>query len=312
MFTNSLIVFRQILVMYLLMAAGYYLFRRDILDNATTKRLSLLLNKYVTFFCVLRSFQRPFEPALAKTLIVTLILCALLYVVTITCANLIFRPAHTSNYADRRLSTVLSNNGFMALPLLDAMFGSEGVFLGSASIACMAVVLWTYGVKQLDPKAKPGWRAALLNPGVFGIVLGLILFCSPVKLPSVLYSAVDFMGDLNTPLAMLVLGCFLAQVKLKDCFCDPGVWKTGAVRLLLFPFITMAVLLFLPMDRTAKLTMIISSGAPTAIASAMFGQLYGTDYLFSTRVIALTTLLSAVTLPTLIAIMEVLLHVFGI
>lgn len=312
MFENSIIVFRQILVMFLLMAAGFHLFRRDIFDNQTTKRLSLLLNKYVTFFCVLRSFQRPFEPALAGTLLITLALCGILYVVSILCANAMFRPAGAANYADRRLCVVLSNNGFMALPLLDAMFGKEGVFLGSASIACMAIVLWTYGVRQLDPTQRPGWRAVLGNPGVLGVALGLLLFWSPVKLHEVLYTTVDFLGDLNTPLAMLVMGCFIAQVDLRDCFRDLAIWKVGAVRLLVFPAITMAVLLFLPIDRTAKLTMIVSSGAPTAVASAMFGQLYGTDYLFSTKVIALTTILSAITLPGLIAVMEFLLHLFGI
>lgn len=312
MFENSLIVFRQILVMFALMAVGYHLFRRDILDNATTRRLSLLLNKYVTFFCVLRAFQRPFDGRLAKTLLATLAICGVLYVVNILCANALFRPSSAKNYADRRLSAVLSNNGFMALPLLDAMFGAEGVFLGSASIACMAIVLWTYGVRQLDPTQRPGWRAVLLNPGVLGIVCGLLLFYSPVKLHDVLYTTVDFLGDLNTPLAMLVMGCFIAQVNLLDCLRDWNIWKVGAVRLLLFPAITMAVLLFLPIDRTAKLTMIISSGAPTAVSSAMFGQLYNTDYLFSTRVVALTTILSAITLPMLIAVMEFLLHAFGI
>ena len=52
-FANSLIVFQQILVMFLIMLLGYYLFRKKVFTNQTTKSLSELLNRYV-MPCTLR------------------------------------------------------------------------------------------------------------------------------------------------------------------------------------------------------------------------------------------------------------------
>ena len=312
MFANSIIVLQQIIVMFLLILIGYFLFRQKVFTNDTTQSLTVLLNKYVAFFVLLRSFQRPFDAHLGYSLAVTLLGCATVFLLSILLANRLFRPNKSENYADRRVASVLSNNGFMALPLLDAMYGSDGVFLGAASIACMAAVLWTYGVHQLSGgKEGFGIRNILLNPAMLATVSGVLLFCSPVKLPELVYRTVDFMGDLNTPLAMLALGCFLAQVDLRRCFTDRAVWSVAAVRLLLIPAVTIVLLLALPLDHMSKVVLLTGSAAPSALSSAMFGQLYDTDYLFSTRVIALSTLLSVVTLPLAISVLEGLLLLIG-
>lgn len=305
MFQNSMIVFQQILVMFLLMLVGYYIFRKRVFDNDTTKSLSNLLNRYVMPCCVLRAFQRPFDAALGRQLGLTFVCAAAIFALSIIAANSLFRPSGSGNYPDRRVCAVLTNNGFMALPLLDAMFGADGVFLGSAHIACMAIVTWTYAASQVSGgRAGKSPRDVFFNPGVLAVVAGIVLFISPVKLPVVVFTAVDFLGDINTPLAMLVLGGFLAQVDLRQCFNDKSIWILSAVRLLLIPALSVLLLIPIPIEPVAKLTLMVGVAAPTAIASAMFGQLYGSDYLFSTRAIALTTLLSVVTLPATIALME--------
>ncbi len=124
MFTNSLIVLQQIIVMFLLILMGYVLFRRNVFTNQTTQSLTVLLNKYIVFFVLLRSFQRPFDAHLGYALGVTFVCSMLFFLISIALANRVYRPEKTENYADCRVSVVLTNNGFMALPLLDAMFGA--------------------------------------------------------------------------------------------------------------------------------------------------------------------------------------------
>ena len=95
------------------------------------------------------------------------------------------------------------------------------------------------------------------------------------------------------------------------CPTDQEIWKVSAVRLLLIPAIAIVLLLFIPLDHMSKIILLTGTAAPCALASAMFGQIYGTDYLFSTRVISLSTLLSVITLPLCISVLEGLLHFFG-
>lgn len=308
MLQNSVIVFHKILVMFLLMLVGYLLFRRNILDNHTTSRISTLLNTLIMPCCVLSSFNRSFDPVLARTLALTLVCAIAVFILSTLLAGLLYRPAHPDNYRDCRMCVVFSNNGFMALPLLSAMFGETGVFLGSAHIVTMAVVLWTYGLAQVDKNFRFSAKRILLNPGIIAAVLGLLLFVSPFTLPKDMTLALTHLANLNTPLAMLVLGGYMAQVDLKSCFIDRQVWKASAVRLLPIPAFTMLMLLLIPLEHTAKLTLLVGAAAPSAIAAAMFAQIHGSDYLFSTKTVALSTLLSLVTLPSIIAVMSFLIE----
>ena len=296
--------------MFLIMLLGYYIFRKGIFTNETTKSLSGLLNRYVMPCTLIRSFQRPFDAALAGQFGVTLACAALVFAASILLGQRIYRPSGAANYADRRVCLNLTNDGFMALPLLAAMFGDEGVFLGAAHICCMTVVLWTYSVYKLSHgREKMTVKSAVFqNPGLLAAVAGILLFLSPVKLPEVVYTAVSSVGDLNTPLAMICLGCFLAQVDLRSCFLDGALWRLSLLRLVAVPAIAMALLWFAPLGNTAALVLLVGVAAPCAIACAMFSQVYGADYRFATRAIALTTILSAVTLPGLIAVMEFLLR----
>ncbi len=143
---------------------------------------------------------------------------------------------------------------------------------------------------------------AVVKAGAFGIL-------------RIIYDVfgIETVSDLGlaTPLAMLSLGCFLAQIDLRECFTDLEIWKVSVVRLLLIPAIAIVLLLFIPLDHMSKIILLTGTAAPCALASAMFGQIYGTDYLFSTRVISLSTLLSVITLPLCISVLEGLLHFFG-
>ena len=307
MLQYSTIVLHQMLIMFLLMAVGYLVFRRGILDNHTTKQVSVLLNTVVVPCNILNSFNRAYDGALAHSLALTFLAAIVIFLLSIALVNALYRPGKRKNYGDCRLCALLSNNGFMALPLLSALFGDTGVFLGAAHIVVMTVILWVYGVRQVSPGRPFSARAIFLNPGVVAAALGLGLFLLPVSLPADLSGAIAHIANLNTPLAMLILGGYLAQVDLRACFSDARLWRISAVRLLVIPAMSIVVLLLLPLDPMAKLTVLVGSAAPSAVVAAMFAQMYDTDYLFSTRVVALTSLLSIVTLPAVIALMSFLL-----
>lgn len=303
MLDHSLIVFQQIFIMMLLMVVGYILFRRDTLDVPMTKKLSTLLNVYAGPCCIIESFQREFDPAMAGSLALSFLAAALILGLSMGLANLIF----PRTLPDRRVCIVLTNNGFMAIPLLTAMFGPTGVFLGSGHIVVMAIVQWTYVARQLDRNWTFSAKKILLTPGVLASAFGLLLFFSPVKLPAPVFSAVGLLADLNTPIAMLILGAYLAQIDLKALFQNREVWKTGLLRMLLIPALSVLFLLVLPLSDTAKLVLMVAVAAPTGISAAMFAQMFDSDYLFATRVVGLTTMLSLFLLPGWIAVLSMLL-----
>lgn len=307
MLENMMILAKQILVMLLLMGVGYVCFRLGYIDNKGAGQLSTVLNRIVAPSVIIHSFQREFDPALVTALLCS-VGCALLYFgIAIVAAHLCFRP-QTVGKADKRFASVFTNCGFMSLPLLEALFGSYGLFLGSAFIIVNNILLWSYGVSQLTTNVTSAQRlrSIVWNPGTVSLAIGLIFFLTPLTLPSAPAQAVSYLASLNTPLAMLILGVFLAQCDLRACFLDRGVYQVTALSLLLLPLFCMGLYRLLPIEETVRAAMLVCVSAPVAMASPMFAQVYGTDYLFSTRAVAVSTLLSVVTIPVMNALLTLL------
>lgn len=304
---NSFIVLRQIIIMFLLMGTGYTLYRLGVVDNHGSAQCSGILTKLVSPCVIINSFQRAFEPELGRTLIWQFLFSILGFGVCILLSSILFRQPRYPNAPDLRMCTVFTNNGFMAIPLVTAMFGPLGVFLSTVNIAASTILIWTWGAKTLSgSKSTVSLSKVFVNPGTIGFFIGLFCFLTPFKLPSVSAEAVGFISDLNTPLAMIVLGCFLAQSDLKTCFMDKKLYFISFIRLVLFPLLLIPLLLSAPVDLTAKICLMIGFSAPSAVLAAMFAQMHKTDYLYATKIVAQSTLLSAVTMPLIIALFTAL------
>ena len=302
---NIQILVSQIFVMFLLMAVGFVCVRLKYLNTDGAGQLSLILTRIVAPCVIIDSFQREFDPALGIDLLAAAGCAVIAMGLSIAVSHFLFRAnGPHKNFADKRMCLVFTNCGFMALPLLDALYGSYGLFLGSAFIAVNNVLLWSYGVSQLCRNATGAQkiRNATLNPGTVSVAIGLVFFLTPLNLPQIPATCISYLASLNTPVAMIILGAFLAQCNLRSCFQDKQVYWVTALRLLVLPLITLAIYLLLPLDSVLRNSMLISAAAPVAMVCSMFGQVYGTDYLFSTRAVAVSTILSALSIPALIAL----------
>ena len=106
---------------------------------------------------------------------------------------------------------------------------------------------------------------------------------------------------MNGPVAMLILGIYLAQVELKSVFSDGILYASAGVRLLLIPALTALCLLLLPLDGTLCLAILIAASAPIGSNVAIFAQIHRQDYSLAVREVCLSTILCVVTIPLLIA-----------
>ncbi len=295
--------------MFLLMGVGAICYRRGIVTEEGSGQMSTLIMTFVAPCVIIHSFCRSFDPAMLNKLILSFGLSVLLLAVSIALATLVFRKG-SADYADKRLCVIFSNNGFMALPLLQALYGDDGVFIGSINIVATNILIWTYGVWLLSRASgrasSVNWRKIVLNPGTIGFFIGLAIFLTSFQLPEILGSTVSFLADLNTPLAMIVLGVYLAQSNLRESLRDRSMYLVALFRLAAIPLLGIALLLLLPFDRSVCSVLIISISMPCAVASSMFAQMYGTNYRYSSRIIAFSTLLSAATMPLVLSLYQML------
>lgn len=294
----------QIFIMFLLMFVGSMLYHKKIIDNEGSRQISSLLLNVVTPAVLISSFQREFNLSDFKDLGLAFFFAALTYLFPIVLMRLLYGKSKLSYARDAQMCVIFSNNGFMAIPLLQALLGAKGVFLGSASIVVGTVIVWTYGVRLLSGEAKVNVRKIFLNPGTLALAGGLLLFVSPVKLPQPIFQAVSYLGGLNTPLAMIVLGIFLAQSHVFACLKEKTIYWISFLKLIAVPLCMLLLFTVFGVRRDVAMALLIATAAPTGVVTTMFAQTHQTDHLFSTRIVAVTTLLSAITLPLCISLGE--------
>jgi predicted permease len=213
-----------------------------------------------------------------------------------------------------KVATVFSNAGFMGIPLEQALLGDEGVFYGVVYVVMFNLFMWSWGLsamkdtggKLIFPKIN---RMMFFNPGTIGIAIGVPLFLFSVELPQVLKSPVDMLADLNTPLAMLIIGYYLAGAKFSSILRNLSAYIASTFRLIVFPMIFVLILYLLrdSLDRTMMLALVIPASAPVGAMVTMFAAKHNRDVDLSVGLVSGTTILSIITMPIVIAIaMEIL------
>ena len=296
----AIIVFRQTVVMFLYMLAGFLLFKAKKLTIQGSRDMGTLLLWLVIPTVLINSFCVEFSMQKLQQLLVSSMLGALALLLAVIVARLLFWDTPIDDFA-----AAFSNAGFMGIPLVQASLGSEAVFYLTGIIAMLNILQWTYGVGVLtQKKASLSLKSIFCNPIMVGALIGLAMFITGLgtKLPSVVSITLSGLAALNAPLAMLILGCYLAQTKLGDMFATPRLYWLSTVRLIGIPLLTLLIFWPLPLASEIKLAVFIAASAPVGANVAVYAQLHGLNYPYACQTVSLTTLLSMITLPFMLLI----------
>lgn len=295
------VVANQVLIMFLLMGVGVLTEKLRMIRYAAASQINNFLLMIVMPCVILNAYQIEFKVELLEGLLLAFLLALFSHAIGIMVSMLLARRKPDAKYRIERFAMVYSNCSFMAIPLLQAVVGSEGVFYGSAYIAVFNLFMWTHGVFLMSgERSMQAVRKALLNPGVISVAAGLALFFTPFRFPYVVGQVTGYIASLNTPLAMLLTGIFISRSGIKTAFSDKTVYFISAVRLLLIPLLVLGVIWALPVASTVRTACIISAACPCAASCSMFALRYKQDVSYSSKMITVSTLLSVLTLPLLI------------
>ena len=243
------------------------------------------------------SFAMERTPALDRQLLVAGAALAGTYGLYMLLSMILFRRRDPDERGILRFASIYGNKGFMGLPLVQAALGSEATMVAALALAVFNVVIWTHGIVIIGGRGRLSAAKVICNPAALGFVAALILFLTGLRLPGPVETTVGYLADLNTPLAMVVIGAQMAAVDLPALFRDRRLYLVCVLKLVALPILTMAVLLPFRMDATVFMVLVILSGCPTAGATSLFSQTMGKDTGLAARLVSLTTLLSILTLP---------------
>ena len=297
---------QQVGVLFALIAVGYVCRKTNFLSDAFVKGCVNLLLLIVTPCLIVHVFQRPFTGTALANLGLALAFAFAAHLIGIVFAEICFRRTDERQRGVLKFATVFSNGGFMAIPLEYALLGPDGAFYGALYVVMFNFLCWTYGLKVMCGHLRDmNHRILFINPGTVGIAIGLPLFLTSTTLPVILHDPIKYIADLNTPLAMIVIGFYLADARFAAYFrCVPAL-VASALRLVVIPALVLSGLVAargMHLDPTMAIALTASASAPVAAMDTMFASKYGRDVDVSVGLVAVTTILSVATMPLLVGI----------
>lgn len=299
------IIANQALIMLLLNLAGILAYKLKIVTREGGRQFSHLVLEIVTPVLVVHAYMDvEFNTQLVINLLWTFALAAASYLLTIFGSMLLLRKKEGRETAIERFSSIYSNCGFMGIPLASALFGAEGILYVTAFLTIFFFFSWTHGIMMLT--GKRDMRAllkVLRSPTVIAIGIGLVLYFTQWKLPSVIVDTMNYIADLNTPLAMIASGISVAQANLLGALKNVRVYWVSACKLLILPLLTMGLCLCCPfVAEEVRIVVLLLAAAPSAAMCTLQCQKLGLHDVYASQIFAMTTVFSMGTLPLVVKI----------
>ncbi|MCI6271650.1 MAG: AEC family transporter [Erysipelotrichaceae bacterium] len=295
-------ILNQIIKMFLLMSVGYYIYKKEWVSEDGTQQISNILLKVCTPALMITSFNILFSYETLIQIFVSFVLSSVSIIIGLIVARIIYKDKNRVG----QFAIAFSNSGFIGIPLVQSLMGDKYIIYLSAFILAFNLFGWTIGVYLVSGRKDlitP--KLILKSPAVIGLGLGMLVFISPIKLPELLHSPIAMIGNLNTPLAMIVLGTYIAKNNISEVFKSIDAYKISFIRLIIVPIITALVLYFVPETfYDIKKVVLIATSAPVAVMVAMLSQQYGGDFEYGARIVSLSTILCLFTIPVVLLIGE--------
>lgn len=315
MINNFLTVSTQVIVLFILIAIGFICGKVKIINDSTSKSISSICLYFSTPAVIINSFFRPFDSSMLINLFIAFSIAIVFHAIAIGIAYIGAHDKNLNSDIVKKYGVIFSNAGFMSLPLQLAILGNEGVFYGSAYVVIFNIIAWTFGVALMGGKGGKITPSKLIfNPGVIGIVIGLIIFLLNIAkfVPSPIQSAVAHISNLNTPLPMLIIGYHLSKAKIISAITDKRIWVSILLRLVFAPFVSLLILYLLKftplqIENTIAVASIIAASAPCAAFTTIFSEKYNRDTSLSVKLVSVSTLFSIITMPVFVAFAQELL-----
>ncbi|WP_077611334.1 AEC family transporter [Clostridium sp. Marseille-P2415] len=298
----------QIIILFVLMAIGFFLSKKGIIDNNGSGQMTTLLCYIVLPCTILYSFQMEFREDMLQNFLLMCLITAGIHAAGILITFPLFNKKNVPDKEKRtvlRFSSVYSNCGFMGLPLLEALVGQNGLFYGAAFNSIYGLFLWTHGLLLFSGKAdKKAILKAIINPNILASIIGLFLYCFSISLPRPLYLSVKYLAQMNTALSMIVIGTTMTQISFRKLFSGFSAWIGVLMRNMVIPLTSLLILYKVGVRGELLLSSLIPAACPVAGFAVIFSKFVGRDVVFPSKIMTLSTLSSLITMPVILGILN--------
>lgn len=304
-----MLLFQQMLVFFIIMIIGYACYKKNVIDQNASRAITFLVVNIANPALILSGSINREGKVEGKLLGMTIVLAIVVYIVLMILAfvTTFLLNVPKKNAGVYRVMTIFSNIGFMGFPVIQALYGNEALLLASIFLFPYNILIYTYGIKEMkkDKNQKTTLQLSnILNIGVVSCIISILIYFTGIEMPSFVKSTVTNLSNLTAPLSMIAIGVSLAQIDLKSLFLDMRLILFSILKLLVIPVISLFVISKFIDNEVLLGVCMVMLATPVGSMTAMLAQQYEGDSELASRGVALTTILSVVTIPIVSNIMK--------
>ena len=304
-----LLIFGQLVKMFFIMLLAFICYKIKLVDQNGNRSISNLLLMVVNPFLVITVYQETaYDPGMIRGLLLAFAAALIAHILGILVSTALIRPSSGPDYSIERYSSMYSNCGFIGIPLVNSVLGSDGVFYITAYMAVFNLFTWTHGVILMEKKCSlKNLKEGVLSPMFLATSAAVILFFLRLRLPGILLDSMDYVADMNTALAMMVAGFSVAQADLGKMVRNLRIYFASFIKLILIPVLMIVILRIMNLPYDVAVTVLVGAACPVAATGTMMAIRYRQNYTYSSELFAMMTVLSVVTIPAVIFLAETVL-----
>ena len=214
-------------------------------------------------------------------------------------------PVKNNKKTVLHFANIFVNTGYVGFPVLNSIFGAEGIIYGSIFNLFFVIFVWTYGIMLYKGNLEKGYLknemlSLLFNPSIIAVIIGIIIMVFDIKIEGALLQSIKSIGTITGPLSMLIIGVILSKVKIKQHLTDWTVYYGIIIKLLFIPVVIYLMSLLTGDSSKAAYSVIIMTAMPASAMTSIFAETYDKEKEFAAIIVSATTLISLITVPLLI------------
>lgn len=300
-----MVLLNKIISLFLIILIGVYGTKKNIINEEVNKGLRRILLEITLPLLVINSFSFDFAEGMGKNVFISFIYSIVFIAIGGIISYILLIPMKGEKKKILHFANVFSNCGFIGFPIINSLYGAEGVVYTSIFNMIFTIVIWTYGVMIFSDKiSKENIKKVLVNPAIIAVYIGIPMMLFKIKLPSAILDTTKIVGDMTAPISMIIVGSILSKINIKDVFKEVSVYYGSLIKLVLIPLGLIGIKAVLKDNSNIINTIIIIQAMPAAAMTSIFAADFNKEKEYSAIVVFITTLLSIVTIPIIARIIS--------
>lgn len=284
--------------MVILLLTGFVAAKAGVLTEERSKGVTELILKVLMPCLLVSSFFGGYDETRTRNLLYALLLSVLGQLVSIAVSRLLVRKTDSPNWRTDRGNSAWPNVGFLGVPLVASLYGSEGVLYAAMYTAVYNIVQWSYGEADMSGDFSPkGIFRSITSPIMIGSFAGFIIYFLRIDVPELIAAPITSLGSCCSSVPMVVIGSSLARCDLRSVIKLGRTYLVLAVKLLIIPAVFIPVLMAFDVPEIVRVAMLIPAACPPSSGTTMLCLRYGYDDSYSAAQVGYATLVSVLTIP---------------